>query len=113
MANLLHAADFVISRAGSSSISEILAVNVPSLLVPFPYATDNHQYFNALDLLNKDMAYLIEESDLDKEKLENIVINNLNNDERLKKMRENIKNNWSARAVSSIVDDMMEILGKK
>ncbi|ASJ22633.1 UDP-N-acetylglucosamine--N-acetylmuramyl-(pentapeptide) pyrophosphoryl-undecaprenol N-acetylglucosamine transferase [Brachyspira hampsonii] len=113
MANLLHAADFVISRAGSSSISEILAVNVPSLLVPFPYATDNHQYFNALDLLNKDMAYLIEESDLDKEKLENVIINNLNNDERLKKMRENIKSNWSARAVSSIVDDITEVLGKK
>ena len=50
---------------------------------------------------------------MDKEKLESIVINNLNNDERLEKMRENIKNNWSARAVSSIVDDMMGILVKK
>ena len=112
MANLLHAADFVISRAGSSSISEILAVNVPSLLVPFPYATDNHQYFNALDLLNKDMAYLIEESDLNKEKLENVIVNNLNNDERLKTIRENIRNNWSSRAVSSIVDDIMSVLEK-
>ena len=113
MANLLHAADFVISRAGSSSISEILAVNVPSLLVPFPYATDNHQYFNALDLLNKDMAYLIEEADLDKEKLENVVVNNLNNDERLKTMRENIKSKCSSRAVSLIVDDIMSILKEK
>ncbi|MBW5394438.1 UDP-N-acetylglucosamine--N-acetylmuramyl-(pentapeptide) pyrophosphoryl-undecaprenol N-acetylglucosamine transferase, partial [Brachyspira hampsonii] len=60
-----------------------------------------------------DMAYLIEESDLDKEKLENVIINNLNNDERLNKMRENIKSNWSARAVSSIVDDITEVLGKK
>ena len=113
MATLLHAADFVISRAGSSSISEILAVNVPSLLVPFPYATDNHQYFNALDLLNKDMAYLIEESDLDKEKLESVVINNLNNDERLKAMREKIRSSWSSRAVSSIVDDIMSNLKNK
>ncbi|WP_300369832.1 glycosyltransferase [Brachyspira sp.] len=113
MANLLHAADFLISRAGSSSISEILAVNVPSLLIPFPYATDNHQYFNALDLLDKDMAYLIEESDLDKEKLESVIVNNLNNDDRLNAMRENIKNNWSARAVSSIVDDIIGILGNK
>lgn len=112
MANLLHAADFVISRAGSSSISEILAVNVPSLLVPFPYATDNHQYFNALDLLDKDMAYLIEESDLDKEKLESVIINNLNNDERLKAIRDNIKNNYSSRAVSLIADDIMSVLGK-
>lgn len=113
MANLLHSADFVISRAGSGSISEILAVNVPSLLIPFPYAADNHQYFNALDLLDKDMAYLIEESDLDKEKLESIVINNLNNDDRLNAMRENIKNNHSVSAVSSIVDDIISILGKK
>lgn len=112
MANLLHAADFVISRAGSSSISEILVVNAPSLLIPFPYAADNHQYFNALDLLNKDMAYLIEESDLDKEKLENIVINNLNNSERLKTMRENIKKNLSFRSVSSIVDDIIKTLEK-
>ena len=48
-----------------------------------------------------------------KEKLENIIVNNLNNEERLKKMRENIKNNWSARAVSSIVDDITGILEKK
>ena len=47
------------------------------------------------------------------EKLENIIVNNLNNEERLKKMRENIKNNWSARAVSSIVDDITGILEKK
>ena len=80
------------------------------MLIPFPYATDNHQYFNALDLLNKDMAYLIEESDLDKEKLENVVINNLNNDERLKAMREKIRSSWSSRAVSSIVDDIMSNL---
>ena len=112
MPTLLHAADFVISRAGSSSISEILAVNVPSLLVPFPYATDNHQYFNALDLLNKDMAYLIEESDLTVEKLENVIVNNLNNNERLMAMRENIKNSWSSRAVSMIVDDIMNSLNK-
>ncbi|MEI0602903.1 UDP-N-acetylglucosamine--N-acetylmuramyl-(pentapeptide) pyrophosphoryl-undecaprenol N-acetylglucosamine transferase [Brachyspira alvinipulli] len=112
MSTLLHAADFVISRAGSSSISEILAVNVPSLLVPFPYATDNHQYFNALDLLNKDMAYLIEESDLTVEKLENVIVNNLNNNERLMAMRENIKNSWSSRSVSMIVDDIMNSLNK-
>ena len=113
MPTLLHAADFVISRAGSSSISEILAVNVPSLLVPFPYATDNHQYFNALDLLNKDMAYLIEESDLSVEKLQSVIINNLNNDDRLNAMREKIKSTWSSRAVSMIVDDIMSILNKQ
>lgn len=112
MPTLLHAADFLVSRAGSSSISEILAVNVPSLLIPFPYATDNHQYFNALELLNKDAAYLIEESNLDKENLENIIINNLNNDKRLNEMRDKMKNDWKARATSLIIDDIMRILEK-
>ena len=75
----MHAADFMVSRAGSSSISEILAVNLPSILIPFPYAANNHQYYNALDLSNKDMAYLMEEAELDKDKLSNIIIKNLNN----------------------------------
>lgn len=110
MPTLMHAADFMVSRAGSSSISEILAVNVPSILIPFPYAADNHQYYNALDLSNKDMAYLIEEEELDKEKLSNIIIKNLNNKERLEIMRNNIKRNFTARAVSSIVADIIDKL---
>ena len=44
----LAAADAVISRAGASSLAEIAAMRVPALLVPFPAATDNHQFFNAL-----------------------------------------------------------------
>ena len=110
MPTLMHAADFMVSRAGSSSISEILAVNLPSLLIPFPYAADNHQYFNALDLSNKDMAYLIEEADLDKDKLSNIIIKNLNNAERLQIMRNNIKKNFTAKAVSSIVTNIVNNL---
>lgn len=107
MPTLLHAADFTVSRAGSGAISEILAVNLPSLLIPFPYAADNHQYYNALDLSNKDMAYLMEESEIDKDKLSNIIIKNLNNKERLEIMRNNIKNNYTTKAVSSIAADIL------
>ncbi len=110
MPTLMHAADFMVSRAGSSSISEILAVNLPSILIPFPYAANNHQYYNALDLSNKDMAYLMEESELDKDKLSNIIIKNLNNNERLQTMRNNIKKNFTAKAVSSIVADIIDKL---
>ncbi|MEI0611496.1 UDP-N-acetylglucosamine--N-acetylmuramyl-(pentapeptide) pyrophosphoryl-undecaprenol N-acetylglucosamine transferase [Brachyspira pilosicoli] len=110
MATLLHAADFVVSRAGSSSISEILAVNVPSLLVPFPYATDNHQYYNALELVNKDMAYLMNEADLDSKQLGEIIIKNLNNQDRLNVMRENIRKNYTSRAVTAIVNDILSIM---
>ena len=40
----------IISRAGASTISEILSLKVPSILIPSPYVANNHQYYNALDL---------------------------------------------------------------
>lgn len=107
MPTLLHAADFAVSRSGSGSISEILAVNLPSLLVPFPYAADNHQYYNARELLDKDMAYLVKESLLDKTKLENIIINNLNDSTRLEAIRNNIKESEVSDAAALIVNDII------
>ena len=59
------------------------------------------------------MAYLIEEADLDKDKLSNIIIKNLNNAERLEIMRNNIKKNFTAKAVSSIVTDIVNNLEKE
>ena len=46
----LGAATAAVSRAGASSLAEIAAMRLPSLLVPFPAAADNHQFFNARDL---------------------------------------------------------------
>ena len=69
MAGLLSSVDLIISRAGASTISEILAVNLPSILIPSPYVANNHQYYNALDLKNKNVSVLLEEKNLDAEKL--------------------------------------------
>lgn len=47
MAAFLAVADLVVARAGAVGLSEILALGIPSILVPYPYAADNHQYENA------------------------------------------------------------------
>jgi len=47
MAELLEWADLVVARAGATTLAELACVGLPSLLVPFPFATDNHQFFNA------------------------------------------------------------------
>ena len=49
MATVLSAADLVVSRAGAGSIAEIQRCRIPAILVPYPYAADNHQYYNALN----------------------------------------------------------------
>ena len=57
----LGAATIAVSRAGASSLAEIAAVHLPSLLVPFPAAADNHQFFNAQAFEATGAARLIEQ----------------------------------------------------
>ena len=50
MTTLIHMSDIIISRSGSSTTNEIINAKKPSILIPFPYAVDDHQYFNAKKL---------------------------------------------------------------
>ncbi|MDB5781728.1 MAG: UDP-N-acetylglucosamine--N-acetylmuramyl-(pentapeptide) pyrophosphoryl-undecaprenol [Caballeronia mineralivorans] len=69
MANAYAAADLVICRSGAMTVSEIAAVGVAALFVPFPFAVDDHQTTNAAFLANKGAAHLIQQRDLSAEKL--------------------------------------------
>ncbi len=69
LTGIMKKSDLIISRAGASTISEILALNIPSILVPSPFVANNHQYFNAVDLVNMGVSQLIEEKYLTAEKL--------------------------------------------
>jgi UDP-N-acetylglucosamine--N-acetylmuramyl-(pentapeptide) pyrophosphoryl-undecaprenol N-acetylglucosamine transferase len=62
-------ADLVVCRAGALTIAELSAAGVGSLLVPFPYAVDNHQFFNARYLEQQDAAQVLLEDGLSPEKL--------------------------------------------
>ena len=69
MSGLLKNIDVIVSRAGASSLSEIIALSIPAIIIPSPYVANNHQYYNALSLHNKNAIVMIEEKDLDKELL--------------------------------------------
>ena len=60
----LAAADLVIGRAGASSLSEIEATGKASILIPSPNVAENHQYHNAMALVERDAAKILEEKDL-------------------------------------------------
>lgn len=61
---LMKDADLIVSRAGATSISEIVALKKLAILIPSPYVANNHQFFNALELANKRAAVMIEETSL-------------------------------------------------
>jgi UDP-N-acetylglucosamine--N-acetylmuramyl-(pentapeptide) pyrophosphoryl-undecaprenol N-acetylglucosamine transferase len=65
----LGAATIAVSRAGASSLAEMAAMRLPALLVPFPAAADNHQYFNALAFEKSGAAKLLEQKNSSPEKL--------------------------------------------
>ena len=62
----LAVADLVVSRAGATAISEILAVGLPSILIPFPYSAEGHQDLNAQVLKTAGAAIILPDSELDK-----------------------------------------------
>ncbi len=64
MATLYKASDLIIARAGAMTVSEITAVGRSSILIPYPYATDNHQEFNAKVITDKKGGVLILDQDL-------------------------------------------------
>ena len=73
MGEALAGADLVVSRAGASSIAEIAALAVPSVLVPYPLATADHQTTNARYLVDAKAARLVPDDQLDGEALEAVV----------------------------------------
>ncbi|MDZ4179621.1 MAG: undecaprenyldiphospho-muramoylpentapeptide beta-N-acetylglucosaminyltransferase [Coriobacteriia bacterium] len=65
MGSLLAASDVVVARAGATSIAEITALGRPAVLVPYPYATDDHQTLNARTLVEQGGALLVPDEMLD------------------------------------------------
>jgi len=69
LAALFKESDLIISRAGASTIAEIKVSLIPSILIPSPNVSNNHQYYNALDMDSSGLAIKIDEDNLDGEKL--------------------------------------------
>lgn len=89
MPTCMAAADLVICRAGAITLSEIQAMGKPAILIPSPNVAENHQYHNAMALVNAGAAEIIEESELSGETLMKTVDKMLLDPEKLKTISEN------------------------
>ncbi len=112
MDRCLSAADVVICRAGASSLSEIQALGKPSILIPSPNVTENHQFHNAMALVNKKAAVIIEEKDLSGRALGNAIDNLLTNKKRYAEISKNVREMAVVNATSQICDIVLDIAKK-
>ncbi|MEE1218860.1 MAG: undecaprenyldiphospho-muramoylpentapeptide beta-N-acetylglucosaminyltransferase [Ruminococcus sp.] len=85
----MAAADLVICRAGAITLSEIQAMGKPAILIPSPNVAENHQYHNAMALVNAGAAEIIEEKDLTGEAVMKMADKMLLSPENLKKISDN------------------------
>ncbi len=69
LADYMNEADFAIARSGASTLWELSATAVPSLYIPYPYAAKDHQFYNAQFLVEKNLAWMMREKEIDKEKV--------------------------------------------
>ncbi len=88
MNSAFSACDLLISRAGATTIAEITALSISAVLVPSPNVAENHQYYNAKSLADKNAAVLVEDKNL-KNELTGLVANLIFNEKRLNEIKIN------------------------
>ena len=110
LAGLMKDAYLLISRAGASTISEILALKIPSILIPSPYVANNHQYYNALDLVNMKVAELIEEKNLTTDLIQVSINELVNNKDKYNELKKNLEKLNSKSSSTIIYEKIKEML---
>ena len=109
MDRCMAAADLVICRAGASSLSELEALGKASILIPSPNVAENHQYHNAMALVEQNAALLLEEKDYTPEAMEALFTGAVYDKEKLRALGENAKRLGVPDAKRRIADLILDL----
>ena len=109
MKHLYSVADFVISRAGAGIISELSCVAKPSLLIPSPNVSENHQWHNANVLAKKKAVLLIQEAELER-KFRNLFSQLVLDEKKQTELKKNLKSFALPGATGKIIDEIKELI---
>ncbi|MHB1146820.1 MAG: undecaprenyldiphospho-muramoylpentapeptide beta-N-acetylglucosaminyltransferase [Lutibacter sp.] len=104
------AADFIISRAGAGSISELCIVGKPVIFIPSPNVAEDHQTKNALAVVNQNAALLLKESELDQ--FQSAMESLLENGELQQNLSKNIKKLAMPNATKAIVEEIIKLINR-
>lgn len=106
MGEALAAADLVLSRAGASSVAEIAALAVPSMLVPYPFATADHQTTNARYLVDAGAAVLLPDEKIDTSEFEDDLLGLVDDPARRQAMRDAARGLAQDKAALALADQV-------
>ena len=108
MEEIMNISDLVVSRSGAMTIIEIENVGKPAILVPFPFAAENHQEYNARAIEKANAAKVILDKDLNTDILDKTIIELIEDKNKLKQMSENSRK----LAIENVEDKIYETIMK-
>jgi len=110
LVGIMKNTDLMITRAGASTMSEILSLGVPSIFIPSPYVANNHQYYNALEIKNKKAALMIEEKNLNSDLLIQEINRLFNDSKKYNELKSNIKKLGMSNSSEIIYSSIKELI---
>ena len=110
MGEIYSVADLVLSRAGALAIAELTHLEIPSVLIPYPHAANNHQLLNAQKVAEKKAGIYIEQKDINLDKMTYLIQEVLLKDDVLKEMSRNTKSLAYPNAASTIHNRIQNLI---
>ena len=107
---LILSSDIAITRSGASTTAELVHTKTPFIAVPLPGSIDNHQYLNAKFYKDKGFCWILNQNDFNTENLFNLLLDIIRNKNKLEKLSENMKKNYSNNVYSAIENQIKEII---
>jgi UDP-N-acetylglucosamine--N-acetylmuramyl-(pentapeptide) pyrophosphoryl-undecaprenol N-acetylglucosamine transferase len=109
----MSGATVVVCRAGATTLAELMAAGRPSILIPLPTATDDHQRKNALALVRQGAALMIEQRELTGDRLASEILGLVGNDGARRQITKAVERMARPDAARIIVDRVLELAGRQ
>ena len=107
---LILSSDLAITRCGASTTAELTHTLTPFIAVPLPHSIDNHQYLNAKYYEDKGYCWLLEQDNFSSKNLFNLLVETIENKNKLENIRDNMKKNYDKNVYSNIENEIKEFI---
>lgn len=112
MQDVMEVSDLIVSRSGAMTITEISTIGKPAIFIPFPFATENHQEYNAKVLEKVGAAKIILDKDLTYNKLDSLIKELVSNKEKLVQMGNKAKTVAKSNVAENIYEEIKKVVSK-